>query len=630
MSFITSFSSISRTALLSAFLAASLTACGGDSPSGEPAIVNPPEGIPTNTIIQASFRDQDADTGKLAGVVTLKATEAYPEDTAPDSLWLYWADEQGNKIDNQTHGVWLKTTTDALYDIIIPVGTNIPANLANTVQAFLIYPSNAKGLALKGTLIKFHDFFGNAQLSGPGGNYTRPWYYGEAPDSGTDAEGFPVLYKEQRDTISIHRSQSGLCTFDNGLVSIIDMNHERDIAWETGRNNGTNTQANAADDHLFPIYEYPCAVNPINTHRYIGDEEGAWLYSTINDAMFYGTIVYDTFVKYLGEPPINDKLRIRLHYGSISSSTGYWDGTYATFGDGIPLQLSASSLDSIAHEVGHGVLNRIMGVDYFLPRTDEEAFSKAFKTLHEAFADISGVMAWHEYGEYKGETNYWRHGEENTIEGSGRTRKLDQIVTEYEAIPSMLDYDETQPNYYLSIGMFTYPFYLLSNQWGMEAAYRLYIAAAKNCWSATMSHTQIAQCLKQQAAILVNVPNDPAIDIVPSNQKVNDVVAAFKVVKIQLFDEGVLSHYHFETSKLHIQFTNDSRSTGQVIEWLWDFGDGTTSVEENPQHTYAVAGDYQVKLTVVNDEYVAGEEGGQWSENINHKDSFTLTVSVTN
>jgi len=65
------------------FLAASLTACGGSSSSGEPPIVKPPEGIPTNTIIQASFRDQDGDTGKLAGTITLKATEVYPEDTAP-------------------------------------------------------------------------------------------------------------------------------------------------------------------------------------------------------------------------------------------------------------------------------------------------------------------------------------------------------------------------------------------------------------------------------------------------------------------------------------------------------------------------------------------------------------------
>ncbi len=586
--------------VLSVFLVASLAACNGGGSSKEP-IPKPPapyptKGIPTNTISHAYFRDQDSDTGKLAGTIQIQATAAANESNPADFIWVYWADASGNKIDVDANSAWLKTDLSSVYNSS-EYSITIPADTLIEAQAFIIYPRNANGLALNGTLIKFHDFIGNTQLSGPGGNYLYPWYYGEAPDSGVDIEGYPVTFPELREKISIHRSENSLCTFDNGLVSIIDMNYERDIAWEAGKGSGPDAQANEADDNLFPIYQYACAENPINTHRYIGDEDGAWLYSTINDAMFYGTIVYDTFVKYLGEPPVNDKLRIRLHYGSTGSTTGYWDGAYATFGDGIPLQLSSSSLDSIGHEIGHGVLNRIMGVNFF--QTD---VSKSFRTLHEAFSDISGVMAWYEYtertGGYLGETNYWRHGEEN----QGRTRKLDQIVTEYAAIETMLDYDETEPDYYLSIGMFTYPFYLLQQQWGMEAAYKLYIDAARSCWTSTMTHTEIAQCLKQQAALI-------------SPEKADDVVAAFKTVKIKLFNEGVLSHYTFVKSKLRTHFTDDSRSTSQVTEWLWDFGDGITSTLQSPQHTYAGSGNYQVKLTV------ADAQG--------HKDDFTRSVSVT-
>lgn len=40
-------------------------------------------------------------------------------------------------------------------------------------------------------------------------------------------------------------------------------------------------------------------------------------------------------------------------------------------------------------------------------------------------------------------------------------------------------------------------------------------------------------------------------------------------------------------------------STG-AISWLWDFGDGNTSTEQNPAHTYTVDGTYEVKLTVSN------------------------------
>lgn len=39
-----------------------------------------------------------------------------------------------------------------------------------------------------------------------------------------------------------------------------------------------------------------------------------------------------------------------------------------------------------------------------------------------------------------------------------------------------------------------------------------------------------------------------------------------------------------------------------VQSWNWDFGDGTTSTEQNPQHTYENAGTYSVELAVFNGE----------------------------
>jgi PKD repeat protein len=41
------------------------------------------------------------------------------------------------------------------------------------------------------------------------------------------------------------------------------------------------------------------------------------------------------------------------------------------------------------------------------------------------------------------------------------------------------------------------------------------------------------------------------------------------------------------------------RSLGEGINsWNWDFGDGNTSTEQNPTHTYLIAGNYQVSLTI--------------------------------
>jgi PKD repeat protein len=51
-------------------------------------------------------------------------------------------------------------------------------------------------------------------------------------------------------------------------------------------------------------------------------------------------------------------------------------------------------------------------------------------------------------------------------------------------------------------------------------------------------------------------------------------------------------------------------SAGSPISWLWDFGDGDTSSERHPRHTYAGPGDYTVSLTVDNQvgtDTVAGE-----------------------
>lgn len=41
---------------------------------------------------------------------------------------------------------------------------------------------------------------------------------------------------------------------------------------------------------------------------------------------------------------------------------------------------------------------------------------------------------------------------------------------------------------------------------------------------------------------------------------------------------------------------------GSIVAWRWDFGDGTNSTGRNPSHQYATPGDYQVSLTVTDNE----------------------------
>jgi PKD repeat protein len=53
-------------------------------------------------------------------------------------------------------------------------------------------------------------------------------------------------------------------------------------------------------------------------------------------------------------------------------------------------------------------------------------------------------------------------------------------------------------------------------------------------------------------------------------------------------------------------------SSGGVVSWLWDFGDGQISTEKDPIHIYSIPGNYTVELTVTN---VNGDSATETKEN---------------
>ena len=53
------------------------------------------------------------------------------------------------------------------------------------------------------------------------------------------------------------------------------------------------------------------------------------------------------------------------------------------------------------------------------------------------------------------------------------------------------------------------------------------------------------------------------------------------------------------TAPLTVNFTD--QSTNNPTSWQWDFGDGNTSTQQNPSHTYNNSGNYTVGLTATND-----------------------------
>ena len=421
-----------------------LVSCGGGSSGGDS---NTTEPIDNTVSTPHYFRDEDASNGKIGGYLNLARTNN--SDDKINSVRLYWADALAEKNGE----AWLDAAATNDFKVIIPNNTIVPDN----VDSFLIYPVNNINEEGNANIIKFHDFIGNVQVSGPGGigdSYNNSADDHPNADDGVTREGawyYGGLSVNDRPKISMYRSDigGGTCVFDNGLVAVTDMANEVDPNWKARSGAGLSNIVNDVD---FPPFSFLCdESNPINTSfevPRVKDEYGPWTYSPLNDAMFYGAQVYDTFLKYLGEPPLAEKIRLRVHYGAQNNLTSvvYWDGAYANF-NGVMDSTKMTTLGLIAHEVGHGVLSRISNLDIYQYDLSDDA-----RTVHEAFGDLSGVMAKYDF---TGKLN-WIHDNES----KSTVRRLNQIVTHTGAISSFLDYSDAGSNYYLRIGMITYPFYL--------------------------------------------------------------------------------------------------------------------------------------------------------------------------
>lgn len=80
-----------------------------------------------------------------------------------------------------------------------------------------------------------------------------------------------------------------------------------------------------------------------------------------------------------------------------------------------------------------------------------------------------------------------------------------------------------------------------------------------------------------------------------TNGNCSDTSASYAIV---VMPSPVATYTHSGTG-LTLDF-NSSGTSGDVTNYEWDFGDGSSSSEENPSHTYSASGIYKVCLTVYN------------------------------
>ncbi|WP_305068983.1 M4 family metallopeptidase [Marilutibacter chinensis] len=289
-----------------------------------------------------------------------------------------------------------------------------------------------------GRVIKQWDALAHADGTGPGGNSKTGQY-----EYGTDFGYMDV-------------SQSGsTCTMSNSVVKTVNLNH------------GTSGST---------AFSYTCPRNTVKTIN------GA--YSPLNDAHYFGKVVYDMYDDYVGAPPLTFQLTMRVHYSS-NYENAFWNGSSMTFGDGASTFYPLVSLDVSAHEVSHGFTEQNSGLIY----------SGQSGGINEAYSDIAGEAA-----------EYFMRGSNDFLVGadifksSGALRYMDDPTRDGRSIGHADDYYSGMDVHYSS-GVYNKAFYLLANKtgWDTRNAFRVFARANQLYWTSSTDFDQGA-CGVESAA----------------------------------------------------------------------------------------------------------------------------------
>ena len=96
-----------------------------------------------------------------------------------------------------------------------------------------------------------------------------------------------------------------------------------------------------------------------------------------------------------------------------------------------------------------------------------------------------------------------------------------------------------------------------------------------------------------------NTPGDYTVTLTVSNSAGSNTKSTNLSVTAPLLPTANFSASPTSgTAPLTVRFSDTS--SGTVTAWSWDFGDGTSSTEQNPSHIFKSAGTYTIKLTATN------------------------------
>ncbi|MNK42712.1 Neutral protease precursor [compost metagenome] len=280
--------------------------------------------------------------------------------------------------------------------------------------------------AQSGSEIKRWEGINHQDATGPGGNLkTGKYFYG--------ADFGPLKVDDS-------------CRMSSSNVDTINLNHA--------------TSGGA-------VHQFSCPENRVK------EINGA--YSPLNDAHYFGNVVFDMYRNWYNTAPLSFKLKMRVHYGR-NYENAFWDGSQMTFGDGATTFYPLVSLDVAAHEVSHGFTEQNSGLVY----------SGQSGGINEAFSDMAGEAA----ENYMKGSNDWLVGAQ-IFKGNGSLRYFEDPTRDGSSIGHASDYYDGIDVHHSS-GVYNRAFYLLANTggWNTRKAFEVFVLANRLYWGANTSFDQ--------------------------------------------------------------------------------------------------------------------------------------------
>ncbi len=103
---------------------------------------------------------------------------------------------------------------------------------------------------------------------------------------------------------------------------------------------------------------------------------------------------------------------------------------------------------------------------------------------------------------------------------------------------------------------------------------------------------------EQNPKYTYTLPGAYTVSLTVYAQDVSDTITGYDYIWV--YENAVEAYFSADPldgeAPLTVQFSD--ASTGEITEWMWNFGDGNASSEQNPQHIYTIPGEYTVSLTV--------------------------------